>query len=138
MANVRGHNEGSLFPRRRDGALLAVAGALVGAAVVLASRDAPRLSGDLVQLWLVPDVSAGGLQLGLRNGIGEALTCDLTVVAPAQPPGIRTVRVEPGATFETILAAAPGTAAQADVTADCRAGSRTFTRHVAVGPRPSP
>jgi hypothetical protein len=98
-------------------------------AIVVAGRNAPRTSGDLVQLWLVP-VDAESAEVGLRNGIAGDLECAIVLDTTAGSVQ-RRIEVSPGQTYrETTSLVDSGSGAVTAAHADCQAEGRRFNRQV--------
>lgn len=109
--------------RRLVGAgLLALAALTMLLAAYVAGREAPRQSGDLVQLWIVP----GAAEVGVRNGLATGLQCALDMGGAGAP---RELALAPGETETVELGAATS---EVEVMATCTDGTTAFTRRVAL------
>jgi hypothetical protein len=124
---------GALGLLARQAVLLALAALLLLLAILIAGRNAPRTSGDLVQLWIVPEATASA-EVGLRNGIEAELDC-LIVLQTNGGDLERRIEISPGQTYREstrIGEAAPGSVTGAR--AHCEADGQRFNRQVWLEP----
>lgn len=109
--------------------LLLLAASVLILAIVIAGRNAPRTSGDLVQLWLVP-VDNNSAEVGLRNGIAADLDC-IIVLETGGGDVQRLIEISSGDTYRELTTTTTGvTRAITGARAQCQGDGQRFNRVV--------
>lgn len=126
---AQAHNRARSSSAGRALTILLFAAVVVVLAVNVAVRSAPRTSGDLVQLWLVPEADRGSMEVGLHNGVAVELDCRLTLTTGGDAVE-RQFLLEPGDTFRE-QPGGPAVAAPIDMArAECAGDGVDFVRTV--------
>ena len=117
--------------------LLVLAASVMILAIVIAGRNAPRTSGDLVQLWLVP-VENERAEVGLRNGIAADLDC-VIVLETGGGDVERLIEISSGDTYREFTSTSNRvTEAIIGARAQCQAEGQRFNREVWLAAETAP